>query len=66
MNLADHLDEYAPSQAAPASVADRAIRRAFMAGALAALTNDQPRETLLAECIQFGRAIGTPAERAKQ
>ena len=64
MTLADHLDEYAPSHAAPGSVADQAIRRAFMAGALAALTSDQPRDALLAECVQFGRAIGTAAERA--
>jgi hypothetical protein len=42
-------------------------RRAYMAGALDALRLMQAgatRERLLAECVQFGRAIGTPAERA--
>lgn len=42
-----------------------ALQRAYMAGALDALTSKAPRESLLAECIQYGRAIGTPAERAK-
>lgn len=43
-------------------------RRAFYAGALTTLELLQagvPREQLLAECIAFGRAIGTPAERAE-
>ena len=39
-------------------------RRAYMAGALAALTSNAPREQLLAECIQFGRVIGTLAEKS--
>lgn len=65
MTLADHLDEYAAEKAAPGSVADAAVRRAFMAGALAALTSRAPREQLLSECLQFGRAIGTAAERAQ-
>lgn len=42
-------------------------RRAYMAGALDALRLMQSgvtRDQLLAECVQFGRAIGTPAERA--
>lgn len=41
-----------------------AVGRAYMAGALAALTSQRPHEQLLAECIAFGRSIGTPAERA--
>ena len=41
------------------------LRRAFMAGAKAAAISESPRNELLAECIQFGRAIGTPAERAQ-
>lgn len=41
-----------------------AVGRAYMAGALAALTSDRTRDQLLAECIAFGRSIGTPAERA--
>lgn len=43
-------------------------RRVFMAGALATLTllkAGVPRDQLLAECVQFGRAIGTAAERAQ-
>ena len=42
-------------------------RRAFMAGALACMVLQQsgvPRDQLIAECIAFGRAIGTPAEKA--
>lgn len=63
--LADQATAYAMDRAVPGSVADTAIRRAFMAGAMDALTSKQPREALLAECIQFGRAIGTAAERAQ-
>lgn len=40
------------------------LQRALMAGALAALTSKATREQLLAECIGFGRTIGSPAERA--
>lgn len=36
-----------------------------MAGALAALTSKAPRDQMLAECVQFGLAVGTAAERAK-
>lgn len=42
-------------------------RRAFMAGALTTLEllrAGATREQLLAECISFGRAVGTEAERA--
>ena len=42
-----------------------ALQRAFMAGALAALTSMAPRDQLLSECLQFGRAIGSAAERAQ-
>lgn len=42
-----------------------ALQRAFMAGALAALTSRAPRDQLLSECLQFGRAIGSAAERAQ-
>lgn len=65
MTLADTLNEYAAEQAAPGSIADIAIRRAYMAGALAALTTKAPREQLLAECVQFGRVVGTAAEASK-
>jgi hypothetical protein len=43
-------------------------RRIFMAGALVALQLVRagvPPAQLLAECIQFGRVIGTPAEAAR-
>jgi hypothetical protein len=63
VTLTDQLTQYAADKAVPGSVADVAIRRAYMAGALAALTTKAPREQLLAECIQFGRVVGTPAER---
>lgn len=42
-------------------------RRAFMAGALTTIELIRagvPRDQLLAECVQFGRAIGTAAEAA--
>ena len=64
--LADLLTEYATTYAAPGLVADTAVRRAFMAGALAALTSKTPREQLIAECVQFGRAIGTKAEAGRR
>lgn len=64
MTIADALTEYAAHAAVPGSNADIAIRRAYMAGALAALTSKAPREQLLAECVQFGRVVGTAAERA--
>ncbi len=65
--LADYLQDYAKDQAAPGSVADKAVRRAYMAGAMAALLlqgKGATREQLVAECVQFGRAIGTAAEAA--
>lgn len=66
--LAEALDDYAPAVAAPSTPADLAVRRAFMAGSLAALALIQhqgrrPSE-LLAECIAYGRSIGTAAETA--
>ena len=39
------------------------LRRAYMAGALEAARH--PPAQVLRECIQFGRAIGTEAERAQ-
>lgn len=40
----------------------QAMKRAFMAGALSALTSKTPRDDLLAECVAFGRSIGTSHE----
>lgn len=65
MTLTDTATFYAAENTEPGSTAEARLRRAFMAGALAALTTKAPRDQLLAECVQFGRAIGTPAERAK-
>lgn len=65
VTLTDTAFTYAAENAEPGSTAEARLRRAFMAGALAALTSKAPRDQLLAECIQFGRAIGTAAERAK-
>ena len=39
--------------------------RAFMAGACAAATSPEPRNALLAECVAFGKTIGTAAEVAR-
>lgn len=62
--LADTFDQYA-AQASTAAPRDIAIRRAYMAGALAALTSKATREQLLAECVQFGRVVGTAAEKSR-
>jgi|GEM_PF-3804768 hypothetical protein len=64
-SLTEQAELYSAEKSAPGSYADAAIRRAFMAGALAALTTKAPREQLLSECVQFGRAVGTAAELAK-
>lgn len=64
MTLTEEAQSYAMDRATtPAQLT--ALQRAYMAGALEALTSKAPREQLLAECIQFGRAIGTAAERAQ-
>lgn len=64
MTLPEQAAEYADDRSAVS--ADRVLmQRAYMAGALAALTSKAPREQMLAECLQFGRAIGTAAERAQ-
>lgn len=62
--LADKWAEHASSADPRRRIEDK---RQFMAGALAALVlhgNGVDRAALLAECIGFGRAIGTPAELA--
>ena len=66
MTLAGTLEQYEADQPPPTSTFIPAVmrRRAYMAGALAALTSTAPREQLLAECIQFGRVIGTLAEKS--
>lgn len=63
--LAEQADEYTADAAAPGSVAETAIRRAYMAGALAAATSKLTREQLMAELVQYGRSVGTAAERAR-
>lgn len=63
MTLTEEAQSYAMDRATtPAQLT--ALQRAFMAGADFALRSEQPRESLLAECRQYGRAIGTAAERA--
>lgn len=66
--LADQSKTYADEVADTAHgqhLLETLLQRAYMAGALAALTSKAPREQMLAECVQFGRAVGTAAERAK-
>ena len=59
--LTDSADDFT---ACATDADDHAIlRRAFMAGALAALTSQATREQMLAEVVQYGRTIGTAAER---
>lgn len=62
--LVEQAQEYAAEKAAPGSVADRAVQRAFMAGALAALTSKAPHD-VIRECLDFARTIGTAVERAR-
>lgn len=64
MTLTEQAAEYADDRTAVATERTK-LQRAYMAGALEALTSKALREHLLAECIQFGRAIGTAAERAQ-
>jgi hypothetical protein len=66
--LAERLDAYAPDQAAPGSIADKALRRAYMAGAMDALllqAKGATREQLMTECVAFGRVIGSRVEEAR-
>lgn len=62
--LPEHAAEYA-SNVADTAHGQHLLQRAYMAGALAALTSKAPRDQMLAECVQFGLAVGTAAERAK-
>lgn len=66
------LHESAQEYAADAAAAARGITpletllvRAFMAGACAAASSREPRADLLAECVQFGKAIGRALEAAR-
>lgn len=57
MPLDQAFDEYAVGR-------PKADKRSFFAGALAVLADaTATREQLLAEVLQFGRTIGTAAER---
>lgn len=64
MTLPEEATSYAMDRATT-PMQHTALQRAFMAGALAALTSKAPPEQLRAECVQFGRAIGTAAESAR-
>ena len=66
------LHESALEYAADAAAAARGITpletllvRAFMAGACAAATSPEPSNALLAECVAFGKTIGTALEAAR-
>ena len=63
MTLTDEAASYAMDRATTPTQYT-ALQRAFMSGALAALGSKSTREQMLAECVQFGRAIGTAAEQA--
>lgn len=66
MTLTEEAQSYAMDRATtPAQLT--ALQRAYMNGAqqvLLALKNGATQEQLSAECRQYGRAIGTAAERA--
>lgn len=60
--------EYAADVAASArgiTPLETLLQRAFMAGACAAATSTEPRNALLAECVAFGKVIGTAVEVAR-
>ena len=60
--------EYAAEKAAPGSVADVAVQRAFMAGALETLARvraGENRDALWQQVIQYGATIGTKLEVAR-
>jgi hypothetical protein len=60
--------DYAADHAAPGSVADLAVQRAYMAGALGALTMIEFGERtadLLQQCLDYGKTIGTALEGAR-
>ena len=57
MTLSERLELY-ESHASTSTPRDVAVRRAYMAGALDALTSQSPREALLSEIVQFGRTVG--------
>lgn len=61
--LTEHAAQYAEERA-PEMGGEVALQRAFMAGALAVASSKAPREQMLAECVQFGRVIGSAAELA--
>lgn len=70
--LSDQAAEYAADAAAAArgiTPLDVMLKRAFMAGALCALEqiiqNERTPRDLLAECVAFGKTIGTAAEVAR-
>ena len=62
--LAESFDEYADKPWLMDKNVQIVARRAFYAGALAAAMGDSTKDEVIAECVQFGRSIGTPAERA--
>lgn len=66
--ITDSLAAFEADQKATTDGHRVTLRRAYMAGALEALTRVQRGERpgdLLAQCAQYGRVIGTAAERAK-
>ena len=62
--LIEAAEEYAAERTAVEAEALR-IRRAYLAGALAAATDKRPREHVVAELVQYGRTIGRDVERAR-
>jgi hypothetical protein len=63
--LAEQAALYAAERALPNTGERALLARAFMAGVLAAAMSPASRDQLKAECLQFGRAIGSAAERAQ-
>lgn len=64
MTLTEQADAYMsekPAADMPTNVRIL-LRRAYMAGALEALRH--PQKDVLVQCLDFARAIGTPAEAA--
>lgn len=61
MTLSEQSAQYAAETTSGESLG-MLLRRAWMAGAVAALTSNAPRDVMLRECLEFGRSIGTATE----
>ena len=68
-SISEAWDEFAQDNIPIDAPTDDVVkaRHAFYAGALAsiAVRDRTSREAVVSECVQFGRVIGTPAQRVR-